>query len=702
MKAYLKVIAFLIFLVIFLLLTAVWFLPRAINLEKYVDDLTGLMESSTGKGIQIGKAGLIIFPGLKIYANDVIVCDKPEEGGQEIIRIGKIYSRLQLLPLLRRRVVINSVRIYSPEIRSVKNLMSLPMIFLSDSKTLQGKAGEALTQKGGKGRGAEGSRGFVFDISHLNEIAVRNGRIDLEETFSSGKRIRLPIENVSIIMKGIGRGPHTSISASALFSEKDGKIKISGTMGKIDPMNRIPLELESSLIISDASFLSDAALVLFGLSLEGGSLDLESSIRGSIGKEIEFAGKGNFTDLILKKSFAAAEGEKKDLDGDISYSMLLQPAYLMIENVKLTIGDSEIFMDGEVDLKKEKPVLKFRVKGEDLLYSEIKDISPVIGFQSPEGLRGGRLDATLMGKVSLQDFTTEEFSGDAYLEDFQLINSALSAPVEDLECRIKISDEGVKISGMKWEYQKERMEGEIFIQDSKVLSASFRFGLFDGMLRGSLRAPARSSRDYSLDASVSSIDANALVTALFPSNKDILFGDLQGRADFKIGDFSMDRWTSDLSGSLELKIMNGRITTFSILKQVAAIIRMAGGRGIGENETGFELLEGDFNVSGGEARTDNLKFHSQDIDLDGEGVLKFDSSVDFNLEARFSPQVSRDMIASTPMLKFRMGRDGRLSFPLKIKGTIMKPEVVLDMNKVLKESTKEELMKSIKEFFRKR
>ena len=64
----------------------------------------------------------------------------------------------------------------------------------------------------------------------------------------------------------------------------------------------------------------------------------------------------------------------------------------------------------------------------------------------------------------------------------------------------------------------------------------------------------------------------------------------------------MDEILGAARGTGALEIADGAVTSFSVLKQIAALLEMAGGRGIGKASTPFQSLSGDLAVADRKAR----------------------------------------------------------------------------------------------------
>ena len=113
--------------------------------------------------------------------------------------------------------------------------------------------------------------------------------------------------------------------------------------------------------------------------------------------------------------------------------------------------------------------------------------------------------------------------------------------------------------------------------------------------------------------------------------------------------------------------------------------------GIGRDETPFETMAASFLLKDGLAQTDDLRVRSADLDLDGAGAIDLAGPVRLDGRTAFSQESSALLVARTPQLKIRVGEDGRLTIPMKLRGTIASPRVEIDVDKLLEEGLRDHL-----------
>lgn len=133
----------------------------------------------------------------------------------------------------------------------------------------------------------------------------------------------------------------------------------------------------------------------------------------------------------------------------------------------------------------------------------------------------------------------------------------------------------------------------------KELSASF----YGGTLGGSASVDVgRNALGYAASVRLERVDVDSLLTAHDAGLKDLVHGRLAGTLDLSASGSSMDEILGAARGTGALEIADGAVTSFSVLKQIAALLEMAGGRGIGKASTPFQSLSGDLAVADRKAR----------------------------------------------------------------------------------------------------
>src|SRR5439155_9562832 len=131
---------------------------------------------------------------------------------------------------------------------------------------------------------------------------------------------------------------------------------------------------------------------------------------------------------------------------------------------------------------------------------------------------------------------------------------------------------------------------------------------------------------------------------------------------------------------------------------LAALLALAGGKGIGKESTPFESLKAGLSISDGRARTDDLGLRSADLDLDGKGWVGLDATLDLDVAARFSEESTRGMVEKNARLG-GLTDNGRLAAYFWLEGNLGSPAIRLNARAKTatgKERAKEKLREGVK------
>jgi len=230
----------------------------------------------------------------------------------------------------------------------------------------------------------------------------------------------------------------------------------------------------------------------------------------------------------------------------------------------------------------------------------------------------------------------------------------------------------------------------------KELGASF----YGGTLQGAASVDvSRAVPRYALVARLDTIDVGPLLTAYDPALKGLVRGRLAGNLDLGASGAGMDAILHTARGNGAVELVDGSVTSFSILKQLAALLELVGGKGIGKESTPFESLRMGLSIADARARTDDLALHSADLDLEGKGWVGLDATLDLDVTARFSKESTRGMVERNARLG-GLTDNGRLVVSFALKGNLASPTFRLNTRaqaQTAKERAKEKLRERVKD-----
>ena len=153
-----------------------------------------------------------------------------------------------------------------------------------------------------------------------------------------------------------------------------------------------------------------------------------------------------------------------------------------------------------------------------------------------------------------------------------------------------------------------------------------------------------------------------------------------------------------LEGRGEMRIEDGEVESFPLLRSVASLSGVLGEDGLAkiasrlaETATRFSVLAGDFRLGGGVMRFDPIELRSADYTLRGEGSVDLvESALDGKAAMTFSAELSElmraeDSRAAELFWSEASGRSGsggegagRVNLPLSLRGALSEPSALVD------------------------
>jgi uncharacterized protein involved in outer membrane biogenesis len=227
-----------------------------------------------------------------------------------------------------------------------------------------------------------------------------------------------------------------------------------------------------------------------------------------------------------------------------------------------------------------------------------------------------------------------------------------------------------------------------------------KFGLFGGTYQGTLALTPGAATDFTLNATVSGIDMAAATK--FGGSPDVITGRLSGKINLTGRGLEAGRILKTVRGAARIDITNGTVKRLGLVRTV--VIATSGRSGTASSAAGastdesFARLGATLTVVDGSARTEDLRFESNDVLLSAAGSVALDGSAinlagQMRLSDKLSQQAGRDLVRYTQ-------EEGRVTLPVTITGSAENPQVRVDLGSLAKRAlvnrATEEVQKAIK------
>jgi AsmA protein len=627
-------------------------LPFLVDVNRYRPLIVSGVQEATGRTLGLGTISFTLLPapGLSV-GGPITLSDSAAYPGRSALTADSLSVRLGLLSLLRGRATVTSFTLHRPTLTLIRDARGR---WNFDDLVERVSAASQSKPPGASG-GADSAR-VVVQKAH-----VTSGRILVyDDAVLPGRRAQLVVAPVDATIRGWGGAGRTELDLSAGLGRSvltaQARLSVPGEKPQIGA-RASGRSLRAEDFVTLLPWLGAARPA--GLQVSG-SIDLDGTADVPIEHPETLRFKGSLVLNGLSYRDAGMALPLKDLSGVLS----VDGDRAVWKDFKVSAGSSSVRGSLQVE-DFMRPRIGFTLTSPRLDLNEIiatlAPSAPAAGAGSagpPAAASGGLLD---------------QISGAGRLEvkaiRFQTFDLA------DVRASLSLAKSVLTL---------------------KDLAASFYGGALQGT--GSLDVSSAVPR-YAVATKLDRIDVEPLLAAYDPSLKGLLSGRFAGTLDLGASGAGMDAILKTAHGTGQVLLKDGTLTSISVLKQVGALLELAGGKGIGKESTPFESLKAGLTIADGKARTVDLALHSTDLDLDGTGWVGLDATLDLDLAARFSEASTRGMVDKNARLG-GLTDNGRLVVYFGLKGDLASPTFRLNAHAqtaVAKERAKDKLRERVKD-----
>jgi AsmA protein len=292
--------------IVVLAVLAALLLPVLVNLDRYRAVLASRVGKALGREVTLGSLQVDLWHGLGAEAKGIQIAQAPGFGPEPFLAADALRVRVQLLPLLRGQVKVNTAVLDHPRIRlmhtgdgrwSVDDLMKLsaapPPPKLPAEAVRPGKAS-------------------LLGGLLLNQVVVKSGEITLlDQTRSPGLTLTLTDLDLTVRQATVS-DPLEVRSRARIGGVGTGRIELAGRLSLTDP--DVPA-LDVTVTLQDVEVGPWQALFLTGSGTKlSGPLSAEVKVSGPIPRAA-FTGNLNLKPVTIQvgELFQKAAGEETNL-----------------------------------------------------------------------------------------------------------------------------------------------------------------------------------------------------------------------------------------------------------------------------------------------------------------------------------------------------------------------------------------------------
>lgn len=682
MKKFLSITAALVLAVI---IAFALFIKFYITPERVKEFVIPAAESSLGRKVEIGDISINVFKGIGLKEFAV----KEADGKKDFVKCRDLVLKFKLFPLLHKKVIIDELKLVSPEIRIYRSrdgkynfedigqekipedikeeekeaavAEGLPVSLLVSRIKIE-DAGFTLTDLTEKLPDIKSSADIDIGIESTDGTEVSTqGSIDLrlDELNLRGPSEK-KIKNINAALK---YAVHFNLESFDIKIDR-GDLYVQGIpvsmKGSVRNTRTSP-DLDMALSLSDAETSNIQELAALFADMKGlklsGSLSADVKVKGKPDRPDSLKTSGS---ILMRNIGVMYEGINARLDGSVKFS-----EKLMDINIETAIGKNSADLKGSIANYLGDQDIKLDI------YSKKLSIDELI----PAGKTEEKPPISGKGRPS-----PEKSSKEAVPLDLKLSAKG--------EIRVdSASYRGLNMSDLLMRYSFKN--NKLSISNMTANAGKGKLGL------KSLIDLSRPGYKYDLSCSIDSLHADEVVNSMFPSAKDTVFGTLSFDLKLNGAGTLPENIKKNLKADGKFNIKDGKITDAPIAENLSRFLN------IGELKTiNLKKAEGSIKIRDRVARLDS-DFISDDLSMDPKGKIGLDETLNLAFDLKLSPRLTDKAMMNPGIAKFFKNDDGWGVIPLKISGTFERPSYAVDIEKAGKRAIKKEADKLLEKIFQK-
>ncbi|GBD96039.1 MAG TPA: AsmA family protein [Nitrospirae bacterium] len=639
------------------------------------------VEKALNRKVEIGEINISLLKGIGL--KDFAIKEADQEN--DFVRCKDFVLKFKLLPLLSRKVIIDELKLVSPEIR-IKRSKDGKFNFedigkkketgeVKEKKSADEPAGLPVSLLVNKISIQDAKFSFIDmmndlpDIKSSADIDISIESVDGSEVVSKGS-VDLKLDEVVIkkpaekkiknIFAGLIYAVRINLESMDVRIDRADleiqKIPVSIT-GKIKGIKTRPeINIALSLPKTKTADIQKMIAPFMDLKVPGlsGSVAADVKLKGRLQKPESMKANG---DITLEKVGIKYQDMDALLDGNIKFN-----EKLMDFKLKSTVNKNSAELKGSVSNYFENPEIKLDIYSRKLFLDEL----------IPVGKAGDKPPAGSAGPVVPQKASKEAEPLDLKLTATGKIrvDSAVykNLTMNDFYMQYKFKDNKLQISKLSARAGKGRLNLSSFIDLSKP------------------------GYTYRLSANIDSLHADAIVNSFFPKAKDTVFGIVSLNLKMKGAGTLPESIKKNLAADGDFNIKDGRITGAQITRNLSLFLD------VDELKTiKLKQASGRVKIRNSNARLDSV-FSSDDISMNPSGNIGLDETLDLAFDLKLSPRLA-DKAMSSEISKYIKNEEGWGTIPLMVSGTFSNPVYTVDIQKAGKQAVKKEADKFIDKLF---
>ncbi len=425
--------------VILVLVLAV--IPRFLDVNNYRGKIQAELQNRLGRSVALGDIDLSLLPP-SLRVKDVTIGEDPRFGAGPFAKAQELAVRVSLIPLLRKEVEIQSLRLINPEIQLIcsrDGTWNYASLGQNPANARMPKASQTTS---------------ATDLS-LAHLEIQNGRVRLRDEL---KKTQNTYDNIDLIVNDFAPGKPFDVNAAVHIAGKgDQQIQVQGIAGPMAHGNAmIPFNGTVALKQISIADLSHAA----GISaLNGYSGVLSGSLKANTESGVIHS------DGSLRIDDVQIQNTKLGYPITLDYGLGddLKTGVIRIEKGTLHLGPTAVTITGSLATTPTPVQIDVHLATQAASLSEIARLAAAAGVALSAGADiRGNLDAdiTASGAVS-----SPALKGSIRVNGFEIAGGQLKQPVSMPQIQLSLTPTSISSGPFMAKTGNTRLNGQFILKD---------------------------------------------------------------------------------------------------------------------------------------------------------------------------------------------------------------------------------------------
>src|SRR5512143_260678 len=403
-------------LVLLVILAAI--VPRFIDVNQYRGRIQAELEKQLNRPVTLGDMHASLLPP-SVTVNNAVIGESPEfQTGRAFGSAEKLNISLQLLPLLHKDIVVNSIELLRPQVELVRNAKG---VWNFSTVGSQNKPSAPSTSQ---------------QSFSLGELKLTDGTVGVTDI--QKRQSRDVYDHIDVTLKNFAPGKPFDLSLAAHLPGQGKQVaKLEGHGGPIDQANTANTPFDGDIKLDQVSldgvqkFLNSEQLANTNATITG-----KASVKNANGS---ITSSGN-----LDVQDAVVQGHDIGYPIAIDYDAAddLNNNFVKINHANIKLGSTPFSISGTLNSKNTPALMDLQLKAGDVSIGELAKLAGAFGYAfNPDMKAAGRINADINAQRSTD---SPVLNGSLDAHDLAISGKGLPQPVKVPDLRLALTPDTIR------------------------------------------------------------------------------------------------------------------------------------------------------------------------------------------------------------------------------------------------------------------